>query len=76
MRTFFTSDRWLNTAANSLPGPFLAREIPLPTSSPMSSQDTDFVYVFFVRERLLDAETDFFPELRELAIRRRVRCAA
>jgi hypothetical protein len=71
----FTSDCRLNTAANSPAGHFLVGEIFLPTSSPISSQDTDFVFVFVVQERLLDAETDFFPELRELAIRRRIRCA-
>jgi hypothetical protein len=65
MRIFYTSDRAPNSAANSLPGPFLVGEISLPRSSPISSQNTGFVFVFIVQERLLDAETDFLPQLRE-----------
>jgi hypothetical protein len=52
----------------------MARKIPLPASSPISRQGTDFVFGFIVLGRLLDAETDFLPELRELVFSATAKC--
>ena len=43
----------------------LAQQIPLPAISRISRQGPVFVFIFALLGHLLDAETDFFPELRE-----------